>query len=95
MTVTSLNKGLYTLFIICYTDIVANDTSYIKEASDCMSEKEMIKVSIEEFSRVQDYMMDTDRESVAYKKMRRRYVELKVILTSAGVNFAELDMIKE
>ncbi len=43
-----------------------------------MTEKEMLKVSIEEFSRLQDYMIDIDKESNAYKKMKRRYIELKV-----------------
>lgn len=60
-----------------------------------MTEKEMLKISIEEFSRLQDYMIDSDKESVAYKKMKRRYVELKVILTASGINLTELDIIKE
>lgn len=60
-----------------------------------MSEKEMLKISVEEFSRLQDYMVDSDKESVAYKKMKRRYIELKVILTASGINLTELDYIKE
>lgn len=60
-----------------------------------MTEKEMIKVSIEEFSRVQDYMQDTAKDSTAYQKMKRRYNELKVILTASGVSLTELDYIKE
>ncbi len=60
-----------------------------------MTEGEMLKISVEEFSRLQDYMIDTDKESAAYKKMKRRYIELKVILSSSGVNLTELDMIKE
>lgn len=60
-----------------------------------MTEKEMLKISVEEFSRLQDYMIDSDKESVAYKKMKRRYIELKVILTASGINIAELDIIKE
>ncbi|KAI4452769.1 hypothetical protein C823_007354 [Eubacterium plexicaudatum ASF492] len=35
---------------------------------DDMTEGEMLKISIEEFSRLQDYMIDTDKESTAYKK---------------------------
>ena len=58
-----------------------------------MTETEMLKISVEEFSRLQDYMIDTDKESAAYKK--RRYIELKVILTASGINLTELDMIKE
>lgn len=60
-----------------------------------MTEGEMLKISVEEFSRLQDYMIDTDKESAVYKKMKRRYIELKVILSSSGVNLTELDMIKE
>ncbi len=33
-----------------------------------MTEKEMIKISIEEFSRLQDYMLVTEKDSEAYKK---------------------------
>lgn len=60
-----------------------------------MSDKEMLQKNVEEFARLQDYMVDTDKESVAYKKMKRRYIELKVILTSFGVNITELDIIQE
>nr|WP_305139269.1 hypothetical protein [uncultured Schaedlerella sp.] len=60
-----------------------------------MSEKEMLKISVEEFSRLQDYMIDSEKESAAYKKMKRRYIELKVILTASGINISELDFIKE
>ncbi|MCM1039772.1 MAG: hypothetical protein NC434_10655 [Ruminococcus sp.] len=60
-----------------------------------MTEGEMLKLSIEEFSRLQDYMITCDKDSETYKKMKRRYIELKVILTSSKVNLTELDMIKE
>lgn len=60
-----------------------------------MPEKEMIKISIEEFSRLQDYMLVTEKDSEAYKKMKRRYTELKVILTASGIHLTELDIIKE
>ncbi|MDE7267647.1 MAG: hypothetical protein K2N89_09300 [Lachnospiraceae bacterium] len=60
-----------------------------------MTEKEMLQRNIEDFSRLQDYMLDCDKESGAYKKMKRRYIELKVILTASGVNLTELDIIKE
>ncbi|MCM1087585.1 MAG: hypothetical protein NC407_05365 [Lachnoclostridium sp.] len=60
-----------------------------------MTEQEVIKISVEEFERLQDYMQSCDKESEAYKKMKRRYSSLKVILTSAGVNLTEIDYIKE
>lgn len=62
---------------------------------DSTSEKEMIKISIEEFSRIQDYMMEVDKDSSAYKAMKRRYIELKIFLQVSGVNLTELDIIKE
>ena len=55
----------------------------------------MVQKNIEEFSRLQDYMIDSDKESTSYKKMKKRYIELKVILTTFGVNLTELDYIKE
>lgn len=33
-----------------------------------MAEKEMLQKNIEEFSRLQDYMVDCEKESNAYKK---------------------------
>ena len=55
----------------------------------------MIKVSIEEFSRLQNYMIVTDKDTEAYKRMKDRYIELKVFLQISGVNLTELDKIKE
>lgn len=55
----------------------------------------MIKVSIEEFSRLQSYMLATEKDSDGYRLMKDRYIELKVILTSFGINLTEIDKIKE
>ncbi|MCM1027911.1 MAG: hypothetical protein NC432_15920 [Roseburia sp.] len=60
-----------------------------------MTEGEMLKLSIEEYSRLQSYMLLVDKESEAYKVMKIRYTELKVILTASGVNLTEIDRIKE
>ncbi|MEZ3431852.1 MAG: hypothetical protein K1W36_16840 [Lachnospiraceae bacterium] len=61
-----------------------------------MSEKEMLKITVEEFSRVQKYMiLIQDKESAAYREIKDRYIELKVILTASGINITELDKIKE
>lgn len=60
-----------------------------------MTEKEMLKISVEEFSRIQQYLLLLDKESEAYKVIKRRYIELKVILTAFGINLTELDIIKE
>ena len=60
-----------------------------------MTEKEMMQKNIEEFERLQDYMISCEKDSEAYKKMKRRYIALKVILTASGINLTELDIIKE
>ena len=60
-----------------------------------MTEKEMIKVSIEEFSRLQTYMIASEKDSDSYRLMKDRYIELKVILTSFGINLTDIDKIKE
>lgn len=58
-----------------------------------MTEKEMLKISIEEFSRIQDWMELSDKGSDVYKSLKKRYLDLKVILTSSGVNLTEIDRI--
>ena len=60
-----------------------------------MPDKEMIKVSIEEFSRLQTYMIASEKDSDSYRLMKDRYIELKVILTSFGINLTDIDKIKE
>lgn len=60
-----------------------------------MTEGEMLKLSVEEYSRLQGYMLLVDKDSDAYKSMKVRYTELKVILTASGINLTELDRIKE
>ncbi len=60
-----------------------------------MTEKEMIQKNIEEFSRLQNYMIVAEKDSESYKRMKDRYVELKVILTAFGISLTEIDKIKE
>ncbi len=60
-----------------------------------MTEKEMIQKNIEEFARLQNYMIVAEKESETYRRMKDRYIELKVILTTFGINLTELDKIKE
>ncbi len=60
-----------------------------------LAEKEMLQKNVEEFERLQDYMISCEKDSDAYKKMKRRYLSLKDILTASGINLTELDIIKE
>lgn len=60
-----------------------------------MTEGEMLKLSVEEFSRIQRYMSLAEKDSEVYKAMKERYIDLKVILSASGINMTELDRIKE
>ncbi len=56
----------------------------------------MMQRNVEDFSRIQKYLvLVQDKESAAYKEIKDRYIELKVILTASGINLTELDKIKE
>ena len=58
-------------------------------------EKEQMQKNVEEFARLQNYMVLAEKDSATYKAMKGRYIELKVILTASGINLTELDIIKE
>lgn len=60
-----------------------------------MTEKEMLQRNIEEFSRLQRYMLADGKDAKAYPDMHNRYLDLKAILQASGVNLTELDRIKE
>lgn len=60
-----------------------------------MTEKEMLKISVEEFSRIQRFMKLSEKDSDVYKALKERYMDLKVILTSSGINLTDIDRIKE
>lgn len=59
-----------------------------------MTEQEMNQKNIEEFSRIQYYLEAAEKDSEVYKRLKRRYIELKTILTTAGINLIELDYLK-
>jgi len=62
---------------------------------DNVTDKELLQKNVEEFSRLQRYMLLASKESEVYAAMKERYIELKVIFTASGVNITELDVIKE
>ena len=61
------------------------------------SAADIIRDSINEFSRLQNWMLlaKENNDMVTYDSMHDRYIELKVTLSSLGVNITELDKIKE
>lgn len=61
------------------------------------SQADIIRDSIIEFSRIQDWMLlaKKNNDIETYEQMHKRYIELKVTLSSLSVNLTELDRIKE
>lgn len=62
---------------------------------ECMNQFEINQRNIEDFSRLQSYMLTCDKNSDTYKLMKTRYTELKIILADSGVNLSRLDLINE
>lgn len=57
---------------------------------------DIIKDYVTEFSRLQNWMIEIKEVApVTYASMYDRYIELKVTLTSLGVNLSQIDKIKE
>lgn len=61
------------------------------------SQADIVRDSINEFSRVQDWMVlaKKNNDNETYEQIYKRYIELKVTLSSLGVNITELDRMKE
>ena len=57
---------------------------------------DIVKDSVVEFSRLQNWMLSAreNNGTRTYNMMLDRYIELKVILTTAGVNLTDIDKIK-
>lgn len=60
-----------------------------------MNSTETMKICVEEFSRLQEWMGMTEKDSNVYQSMKIRYRDLRVILSGMGVNVTELDTIRE
>ena len=58
---------------------------------------EIAKTTIDDFREIQEYMTIARKENATetYARLKREYLTLKVLLTVSGVNFADIDEIKE
>lgn len=58
---------------------------------------EIVKAAIDDFKKIQDYMIVSKEENAArtYEKLKDEYLSLKAILQVAGVNLTDIDKIKE
>lgn len=62
-----------------------------------MSKEEIMKNAIDEFMGIQEYMLLARKENASetYAKLKDRYLALKVLLNSLGLNMTDIDKIKE
>lgn len=62
-----------------------------------MNNGEIIQRGIEEFREIQDYMLLARKENAAetYARLKDKYISLKALLNSLGVNMTDIDRIKE
>lgn len=64
---------------------------------DEMNNGEIIQKAIEDFREIQKYMILAKKENAVgtYAELKDKYISLKALLNSLGVNITELDRIKE
>ena len=62
-----------------------------------MNNGEIIQRGIEDFREVQRYMLLARKENATetYSELKEKYISLKALLNSLGVNLTEIDKIKE
>lgn len=62
-----------------------------------MDGAEIIKNAMDEFKDIQEYMIAAKEENAAktYAILRKKYLYLKALLSSLGVNLTDIDEIKE
>ena len=58
---------------------------------------EIAKTAIDDFKKIQDYMILAKEEHAekTYAKLKDEYLSLKAVLNVAGVNLTDIDKIKE
>lgn len=62
-----------------------------------ISKEEIMKNAMDEFMGIQEYMLLARKENASetYAKLKDRYLALKVLLNSLGLNMTDIDKIKE
>ena len=62
-----------------------------------MDNGEILQRGIEDFMEIQEYMSLSKKENATetYARLKKKYISLKVLLNSLGVNLTELDAIHD
>ena len=56
---------------------------------------EITQKAMEDFRKIQEYMLLAKEETKTYAKLKKEYLYLKSFLSAAGVNLTDIDEIKE
>lgn len=58
---------------------------------------EVTKAALDDFRKIQEYMLLARKENAeeTYARLKKEYLTLKALLNVSGVNFADIDEIKE
>lgn len=67
------------------------------EVTEDMSKEEIMKNAMDDFGEIQEYMTSAKKENATetYAKLKKKYLRLKALLNSLGVNLTDIDEIKE
>ena len=62
-----------------------------------MSKEQIMKNAMDEFRKIQKYMLLARKENAAetYAELKEEYLVLKALLNNLGVNLTDIDRIKE
>jgi hypothetical protein len=68
-----------------------------KDGDDMPTELEITKTVLDDFKKIQEYMILAKKENATetYAKLKDEYLILKAMLNVAGVNLVDIDKIKE
>lgn len=81
--------------IYLYSSIVSHN--YRKWVINMPTSLEVIKAAIDDFKKIQKYMILAKKENAVetYAELKDEYLSLKAILQVSGVNLTDIDKIKE
>lgn len=80
----------------CYNNDIRGANIW-KEGVDMPSNAEIAKDTIEQFKKIQRYMIIAKKENATetYAELKSEYLSLKALLNVIGVNLIDIDVVKE
>ena len=90
-------SGKSAIMIVTYINYINQKGGDNMEVMEDMNNAEIMKNAMDEFEMIQRYMVLAKKEKATetYAELKNRYLLLKALLNSLGVNLIEIDKIKE